>query len=79
MSGPHVLPHDDGLHFWFIHQCWDYFGPGGARRDRETQTLLPIGPDGWSYSPAADTASPSILCDRCETHGFWQNGQWRPA
>ena len=76
-SAPHVLPHDDGAHFWWIHDCWDYLGERGARREGEQQVLLPVGPNGWSYDTATDTVSPSLLCGRCGTHGFWENGQWR--
>jgi hypothetical protein len=76
---PHVLPCDDGDHFWWFHDCWDYLGENGARRDRETETLLPLGPNGWQYCPASNSVTPSILCYRCGTHGFWTVGRWHPA
>lgn len=76
-TGPHVLPHDDGVHFWWFHWCWDYLGERGARRDRVTETMLAVGGEGWAYDPVTDTVSPSILCGRCGTHGFWENGSWR--
>jgi hypothetical protein len=79
-TGPYCLPHDDGVHFWWFHWCWYYLGPGGSRVDRVRETMLPVGGEkGWAYDPAADTVHPSILCNRCGTHGFWVNGKWRPA
>lgn len=73
---PYVLPHDDGEHFWWFHLCWDYLGEQGARRDRVTETMLPLGGDGWKYDKTTDTITPSILCHRCETHGWWSYGKW---
>jgi hypothetical protein len=75
---PHVLPHDDGMHFWWLHDCWDFLGePPTYRRDRETETMLPIGPHGWDYNADTDTVFPSLLCYRCHTHGWWIAGQWQ--
>ena len=76
---PHVLPHDDGEHFWWFHTCWQYVSAEGSREPADRETVLPLGPDGWAYDAAADTVSPSILCRRCGTHGFWENGNWRAA
>jgi hypothetical protein len=79
VSTPHVLPHDDGEHFWWFHDCKTSMPDGQWHAPCRRETMLPLGPDHWSYDPAADTVSPSILCHLCKTHGFWQNGQWRQA
>lgn len=71
-TAPHCLPHDDGVHFWWVHHCTDFAG-GVVQR----MTVLPAGEDGWTYDPAADTVSPSILCHACGVRGFWQCGEWR--
>jgi hypothetical protein len=61
-----VLPHDDGVHFWWFHICMGLL----------TETMLPIGPGYWVYDVGTDSVAPSLSCGDCGTHGWWVNGKW---
>jgi hypothetical protein len=65
---------EDGVHFWFIHDC----NPDGALIPRRPETMLPIhAVTGWQVTQVEPlTVTPSILCGRCKTHGFITNGAW---
>lgn len=65
---------DDGVHFWFAHDC-DYNNFDGTPRHA---TMLPINDQtGWKVvSTDPLTVTPSILCGSCGCHGFITKGKW---
>lgn len=68
---PRVEPSADWPgRFVFIHEC--------VNRMKRT-SVLPVGPSSWTWDPDTSTVTPSIRCESCGTHGFWQCGEWRPA
>lgn len=79
MSAPTFHMDDDGIHFWWEHDCLTYLGEGDGTTltPCRAETLLPINDAGWRVIQVEPlTVSPSILCDRCKTHGFITNGMW---
>lgn len=79
MRTPEVELDEDQAHFWWKHECIALPGQGDPSFDGWEEVMLPKGSRGWEVS-AVDgvvTVSPSILCSRCQTHGFWENGSWR--
>jgi len=78
MTASEVLPRvgrrDDGYALWF-HECADpEFDDIGA-------ALPTTGDKGWRWTEDGGL-TPSILCHRCGTHGFWVGGEhpyWRKA
>lgn len=68
---------DDGVHFWWFHDCMSHLGEGGALIPVRAETLLPINEAGWHVVQVEPlTVTPSILCGRCKTHGFITDGEW---
>jgi len=68
---------EDGVHFWWMHDCMVHLGEQGALIPMRTETLLPINDQGWHVVKAEPlTVTPSILCHGCGTHGFITNGAW---
>ena len=47
----------------------------------EAGSYVPLrGPGAWTLESLEPlTLSPSLLCNRCKTHGFIRGGQWVPA
>lgn len=75
-TGPCCLPHEDGQHFWWVHECLEWTGPGQQRKViREIE--LPLSDNGWRYNPETGTVEPSVKCWTCGTHGRWENGKWK--
>jgi len=81
MTAPTFRMDEDGVHFWWIHDCFSYLGEDGALIPDRTETLLPINASiGWAVTQTDPlTVTPSILCHSCKTHGFIRQGQWIPA
>jgi len=68
---------EDGCHVWWFHDCMTYLGEGGALIPERAKTYLPIKANGWQVQQVEPlTVTPSILCGRCQTHGFITNGAW---
>lgn len=64
-SQPQTVEWEDGRPVW-LHPCT-------TSTERVT---LPLGAHLWQGDQANDTVTPSLLCDRCGTHGWWTGGQW---
>jgi len=77
-GGPPTFELDaDGCHVWWYHDCTSYLGENGAPIPVRAHTRLPIGPAHWVLQQVEPlTVTPSILCGRCQTHGFITNGAW---
>lgn len=78
-----LIPEHEHLFRW-EHDCseWDVDDDTGESFEHESRTSvrLPLGSGGWELVQAVPlTISPSILCHRCGTHGFWRDGAWVPA
>jgi len=70
---------DDGCHVWWFHDCFTYLGGDDPTTLTPTRakTYLPIRDNGWQVVQTEPlTVTPSILCGRCNTHGFITNGAW---
>jgi hypothetical protein len=70
---------EDGCHVWWFHDCMTYLGHGDGTTltPCRAETWLPIKDTGWQVQQIEPlTVTPSILCGRCQTHGFITNGQW---
>lgn len=67
---PRVEAHERRDRFVFIHECVNH---------TKRTTVLPVGRSSWTWDPEAGTVSPSIHCESCGTHGYWESGEWRPA
>jgi hypothetical protein len=70
-------------HFVWEHDCFEYqFISTDHLHSIEvpsrTSCHLRMGGNGWTIVQEDPlTIAPSILCDRCKTHGFFENGTWR--
>ena len=75
MPTPTFRMDEDGVHFWWEHDCLTYDRPPIPERE---ETMLPIhAVTGWQVQQTEPlTVTPSILCGRCGTHGFITNGAW---
>ena len=70
----------EGPLVWWFHDCTAYLGENGAPIPVRARARLPISPPGWSLvSSEPLTISPSILCNRCQVHGFITDGVWVTA
>ena len=80
MTAPTFRMDDDGCHVWWFHDCMTYLGPGDGTTltPHRAKTYLPVNKDtGWHVTQVEPlTVTPSILCGRCQTHGFITNGAW---
>ena len=80
MPDPTFRMDEDGVHFWWEHDCTTYLGEGDGTTltPCRAETLLPINAaTGWQVTQVEPlTVTPSILCHRCKTHGFITNGAW---
>jgi hypothetical protein len=75
---------EDGEHVWWSHVCvpgsFDFYDNEIHHHPEPARMMLPIGETGWSVDSIDPiTVRPSILCRRCNTHGFITNGQWVAA
>lgn len=71
MSAPTFCVDEDGVHFWWDHDCLAH---GQVYRDT---TRMPHSGGTWhivQHEPL--TVQPSINCLGCGTHGFILNGEW---
>lgn len=67
----------DGSFVWWYHDCTLFLGENGAPIPMRAHGRLPISPAGWALlSSEPLTLSPSILCYRCQTHGYIRDGAW---
>jgi len=80
---PNVALIPDPRLFLWEHDCfeWDVADTGEvAEVEARTSAHLPLGGTGWTLVQSEPlTISPSIMCHRCGTHGFWRDGAWVPA
>lgn len=87
MGTPRCWLDDDGVHFWFQHECTprdvSHLDAETAKAVLELEaepSMLPLGPTGWTVEQTDPlTISPSIQCGRCGVHGFFRAGVWVPA
>jgi hypothetical protein len=67
----------EGPLVWWFHDCTMFLGENGAPIPARVHARLPISPPGWALLSADPlTLDPSILCHRCQTHGYIRNGAW---
>ena len=79
MPAPTFRRDEDGKHVLWFHDCFTYLGPGDGTTltPHRAKTYLPIKDAGWQVQQVEPlTVTPSILCGRCQTHGFITNGAW---
>ena len=79
MLAPTFRMDEDGVHFWWEHDCLTYLGGGDGTQlsPCRAETLLPISDAGWHVAQVEPlTVTPSIFCGRCQTHGFITDGAW---
>jgi len=79
MPDPTFRMDEDGCHVWWFHDCMTYLGEGDGTTltPHRAKTYLPIKDGRWQVQQVEPlTVTPSILCGRCQTHGFITNGAW---
>jgi hypothetical protein len=79
MTDPTFRMGEDGCHVWWMHDCMTYLGGDDPTTltPHRAKTRLPIKDNGWQVQQVEPlTVTPSILCGRCQTHGFITNGAW---
>ena len=79
MPEPTFRRDEDGKHVLWFHDCFTYLGGDDPTTltPHRAKTWLPISANGWQVSQTDPlTVMPSILCGRCKTHGFINDGKW---
>ena len=80
MTKPSAWMHEDGKHFWWLHECDSEGGRWAVKVGFKPETMLPLGASGWTVvSKDPLTVTPSILCHKCKVHGWIRNGEWEEA